>query len=261
MGHKEVCFSGAGLIGASPECSRAILCCLRFALSAPPAGFARPRISPFDLIERAGGLRKGAERLSAGGNLCQMRNTEELFREEAVVMRMMLRLIARIQTALGALAGLALALLVLIQFGLVVMSAVFAEGSIWLQESRLYLNALIFLGAAGYTLMRDAHVRVDIFFNELARRDRALVDILGTLLFLLPFLALLWWAAVPYVADSWAIREGSTETGGIPFVYGLKSLILMFAATMTLEALALLLSRALRVLDDDTRPRAPGERP
>ncbi len=164
-------------------------------------------------------------------------------------MRSMLRLANRIQTAFGALAGVALVLLVLIQFGLVVMSAVFAEGSIWLQESRLYLGALIFLGAAGYTLARDAHVRVDIFFNDLGRRDRAGVDILGTLLFLVPFLVVLWWAATPYVADSWAIREGSTETGGIPFVYGLKSLILVFAATLSLAALTLLVERGLRFLD------------
>ncbi len=171
-------------------------------------------------------------------------------------MRLMLRLAHRIHTALGALAGAALILLVMIQFGLVVMNAVFAEGSIWLQESRLYLNALIFLGAAGYTLMRDAHVRVDIFFNDLSRRDRALVDILGTLLFLLPFLVVLWWAATPYVADSWAIHEGSTETGGIPFVYGLKSLILLFAATLSLAALALLVERGLRFLDAEEEPDA-----
>ncbi len=173
-------------------------------------------------------------------------------------MRLMLRLAARIQTAFGALAGLALALLVLIQFGLVVMNAAFAEGSIWLQESRLYLNALIFLGAAGYTLMRDAHVRVDIFFNDLGRADRALVDILGTLLFLVPFLVVLWWAAAPYVADSWAIREGSTETGGIPFVYGLKSLILLFAATLALAALALLVERGLRFLSGEDAPERAG---
>ena len=173
-------------------------------------------------------------------------------------MRLMLRLLTRIQTAFGVLAGVALILLVLIQFGLVVMSAVFAEGSIWLQESRLYLNALIFLGAAGYTLMRDAHVRVDIFFNDLPRRERAGVDIFGTLLFLVPFLILLWWAAVPYVADSWAIREGSTETGGIPFVYGLKSLILLFAATLSLAALALLVERGLRFLDAEDELEASG---
>lgn len=162
-----------------------------------------------------------------------------------------LRLMARLEEALGRLAAAALLLLVAVQFALVVMAAVFAEGSIWLQESRMYLNALVFLGAAGYTLMRDAHVRVDVFFNDLARRERALVDIGGTLLFLVPFLIVLWWGALPYVADSWAIREGSTETGGIPFVYGLKSLILLFAGTLTLEAVAITARGLLRLAEAD----------
>ena len=84
------------------------------------------------------------------------------------------------------------------------------------------------------------------------------MDIFGTLLFLVPFLILLWWAVVPYVADSWAIREGSTETGGIPFVYGLKSLILLFAATLSLAALALLVERGLRFLDAEDELEASG---
>ncbi|GIX16332.1 MAG: hypothetical protein KatS3mg119_0518 [Rhodothalassiaceae bacterium] len=176
-------------------------------------------------------------------------------------LRLLLRLMARLEEALGRLAGAALLLLVVVQFALVVMAAVFAEGSIWLQESRMYLNALVFLGAAGYTLMRDAHVRVDVFFNDLPRGARALVDIGGTLLFLVPFLVVLWWGALPYVADSWAIREGSTETGGIPFVYGLKSLILLFAGTLTLEAAALVARGLLRLGEVDGAAEKGGGAP
>ncbi len=165
-------------------------------------------------------------------------------------MRTLLRLIARLQAGFGRLAALALIGLVMVQFALVVMNAAFAEGSIWVQESRLYLNALIFLGAAGYTFARDAHVRVDIFFNDADRRMRALVDLVGTLAFLIPFLFVVWWAGLPYVREAWAIHESSTETGGIPLVYLLKSLILVFAATMSLEALAHLVRMVLRIFAD-----------
>ncbi len=165
-------------------------------------------------------------------------------------LRILLRLTDRLQALFGGLAALALLALVLVQFALVVMSAVFAEGSIWVQESRLYLNALVFLGAAGYTFARDAHVRVDIFFAEADRRTRALVDLVGTFAFLAPFLFVVWWAGLPYVAEAWAIREGSTETGGIPLVYLLKSLILVFAATMSLQAVAHLVRMGLRVFAD-----------
>lgn len=165
-------------------------------------------------------------------------------------MRTLLRLIDRLETAFGRLAAVALIGLVVVQFALVVMNAAFAEGSILVQESRLYLNALIFLGAAGYTFARDAHVRVDIFFNEADRRTRALVDLVGTLAFLVPFLFVVWWAGLPYVREAWAIREGSTETGGIPLVYLLKSMILVFAATMSLQAAAHLVRMTLRVFAD-----------
>ncbi len=152
--------------------------------------------------------------------------------------------INRTNDAIGqALGGLALAL-VLVQFALVVASAVFAVGSIWLQESRHYLNALIFLGGVGYALRHDAHVRVDLFYHDADARTRAWVDLLGTLAFLAPFLFLLWWAGVPFVLESWANREGSAETTGIPFVYVLKATILLAALTLTIQGLALLLDRA-----------------
>lgn len=159
-------------------------------------------------------------------------------------MTLLLRLIARLERGLGAFLGLITLLLVFAQFALVLMNAVFATGSIWLSEARLYLNALIFLGGAGYAMSHDAHVRVDLFYGSADRETRALVDFLGTLLFLIPFLFLVWWAGLPYVLDGIHNREGSTESGGIAFVYGLKATILLFAAMMSLEALAMLLRTA-----------------
>lgn len=155
-----------------------------------------------------------------------------------------------VNEAIGrALGWVALALIV-VQLALVVGSTVFAYGSIWLQESRLYLNALIFLGGAGYTLKHEGHVRVDPFYRDADERAKAWVDCAGTLVFLVPVLFLMWWVGVPYVADSWAIREGSTETGGIPFVYGLKTTLLMFSATLSLQGLAILLRSAMRLCGD-----------
>lgn len=157
------------------------------------------------------------------------------------------RSIDALNAAMGRVMGLAALLLILVQFALVVGSAVFAFGSIWLQESRLYLNALIFLGAAGYTFKHDDHVRVDLFLRNADEQARAWVELVGTLVFLLPFLFLIWWAGLPYVLESWTNREGSTETGGIPFVYGLKTTVLLFAATLSLQGLARALRAAHRI--------------
>jgi len=158
-----------------------------------------------------------------------------------------IQVIDAINEAIGRFLGWVLLALILVQAVLVVGAAVFAFGSIWLQEARLYLNALIFLAGAGYTLKYEEHVRVDPFYRDAGPRTKAWVDFVGALVFLFPVLFLLWWVGVPYVVDSWAIREGSTETGGIPFVYGLKTTILLFTGTLTLQGIALVLRRA-RVL-------------
>jgi len=158
-----------------------------------------------------------------------------------------LRAADALNEAIGRVLGWAVLLLILVQFALVVGASAFAFGSIWLQESRLYINALIFLAGAGYTLKHDGHVRVDPFYRDADARAKAWVDFAGTLVFLFPVMFLIWWVGVPFVVQSWAIGEGSTETGGIPFVYGLKATILLFAGTLSLQGLAVLLRCGMRI--------------
>lgn len=140
---------------------------------------------------------------------------------------------------LGRLLSWAVLLLVLAQFAIVVLTNVFRIGSIQLQESLLYINSLIFLGAAGYTLLKDEQVRVDIFYRGASPRFRAWVNLLGTVFLLFPVMGLLWVSAWPYVAASWAVLEGSIETTGLQAVYILKSFLLLFTVTLSLQGLSL----------------------
>lgn len=129
-------------------------------------------------------------------------------------------------------------LLVLVQFSVVLLVYVFSSGSIQLQESLQYINAVMFLGGAGYTALKNEHVRVDLFYNKLNEQGKAKVNFFGTIFLLMPFLALMWISGVPYVLDSWRILETSVESSGLPFVYILKTTLLLFAFTMTLHATA-----------------------
>ena len=129
-------------------------------------------------------------------------------------------------------------LLVLVQFAVVLLVYVFSSGSIQLQESLQYINAVMFLGGAGYTALKNEHVRVDLFFSKFSDQGKAKVNFCGTLFLLFPFLALMWIAGVPYVLDSWRILETSVESSGLPFVYILKTTLLLFALTMTLHGIA-----------------------
>ena len=81
-------------------------------------------------------------------------------------------------------------------------------------------------------------MRVDIFYGQASARRRALIDLLGTVLLLLPFMLTLIWLSVPYAARSWAILERSQETSGLPLVFVLKTLIPLFAALMALQGVA-----------------------
>lgn len=167
----------------------------------------------------------------------------------------MLRLADRIDqlsTLIGRFAAWLVLAVVLLQFAVVLLRYVFGIGSIWLQESIVYTHALAFLLATAWTLKTGAHVRVDIFYREAGAHRRALVDLLGTLIFLLPVAALILWISLPYAARSWAIFERSQETSGLPAVFLLKTAIPVFAVLLILQGIAEII-RAISVLRD---PRA-----
>ena len=134
--------------------------------------------------------------------------------------------------------------MVLVTFAVVLLRYAFDIGSIALQESVTYMHAVLFMLGIAYTLGRNGHVRVDIFYERLSRRARARVDLMGTLLLLIPVSILIIWLGWAYVAESWRVQEASRETGGLPVVYLLKTLILI----MPILLLAQGLSNALRNL-------------
>lgn len=138
--------------------------------------------------------------------------------------------------------------MVLVQFALVLMRYVFGIGSLFMQESLVYAHGILFMTAAAYTLLEDRHVRVDIFYGGASERGRAWIDLFGVLAFLLPTCWLVLWIGYPYVARSWATLEGSRETSGIPAIFLLKSVILVFAVSLALQALALLIRAAALLL-------------
>jgi TRAP-type mannitol/chloroaromatic compound transport system permease small subunit len=161
--------------------------------------------------------------------------------------------IDRFNTAVGRVASWCSLFIVLAEFATVVMRYAFGVGSIGLQESVLYAQAALFMLAAAWTLQIGGHVRIDILYASALPRTRALVDLCGALVFLLPFAAVLAFVSIPYVARSWAIFERSREASGLPFVYLLKTLIPMFACLIGLQGVSQAIRAAL-VLIGPTEP-------
>lgn len=130
---------------------------------------------------------------------------------------------------------------------------VLQSGEPWEQELVRFMHAMVFLLAAAYTLRQDAHVRVDVFYQRFSERRKAWVEIVGTLLLLLPVCGAIFWFSAEFISNSWAIREGSSEYHGMPGVYLLKSCIWLFTITMAMQGIARML-RAILVLQGRALP-------
>ena len=137
--------------------------------------------------------------------------------------------------------------MVFVTFAVVVLRYIFNVGSIAAQETITYLHAILFMSAGSYALQLDGHVRVDVFYRRFSHKTKAVVNLLGTLFLLFPVIGLIAWYSVGYVSNSWSILERSQEAGGIPALFLLKSLILVFVSLFFLQGLAEVLRNFLYI--------------
>ena len=113
-------------------------------------------------------------------------------------------------------------------------------------EAQWYLFSLLFLLGASYTLQQDAHVRVDVLFSRCSPRVRAWINVLGTLLLLLPFCVFLLWVSWPVVANSWRVREVSPDPGGLPR-WPLKAVIPVCFSLLIVQGVSELIKEIARL--------------
>ena len=145
-------------------------------------------------------------------------------------------------------------LMVLTMFAIVVLRYAFDIGWVAMQEAVTYMHVIVFMLGVAYTLKHNGHVRVDIFYQRCNTRTRAWIDFFGTLLLLLPLTEFIISSSWAYVENSWKIRESSMNSGGIEAVFLLKSTIILMAALLRLQAIALLLESLLIGLNIQATP-------
>ena len=131
--------------------------------------------------------------------------------------------------------------MMLVQFAIVLLRYVFGLSDIALNESVLYMHSALFMLGAGYTLLVDGHVRVDIFYAKASARRKAAIDVFGHLCLLIPSMTVLLIWTWPSVRNAWAILEGPISVGGIPASFLLKSLIPAFCVLLLVQSAACLL--------------------
>lgn len=135
--------------------------------------------------------------------------------------------------------------MVLLQFAVVLLRYVFAIGFVPLQEAVWHLHGLLFMLGAGYTLLLDGHVRVDVFYRDASPAYKARTDLAGCLFFIVPACLLTLHVSWDYVfrsiydldSGTWVL-ERSAEFGGLPLIWAYKLVIWVFAVTVLLQALS-----------------------
>jgi TRAP-type mannitol/chloroaromatic compound transport system permease small subunit len=158
-------------------------------------------------------------------------------------------LVDRLSAFTGKAAAWLTLFMVIVTFVVVVLRYVFDAGLIWLQESVIWMHAVVFMLGAAYTLQQEDHVRVDVFYRTMSARGRALVDLIGVILFLFPLCAFLGWKSFDFVVASWSLHEASRESGGLPYPFLplLKTVLILMPAAVTLQGVSLAL-RSLQTL-------------
>lgn len=154
------------------------------------------------------------------------------------VLKWVQRTIDAINERVGrAVAWLTTFLVILVCFD-VIVRYLFSETQAWIMELEWHLFALIFLIGAGYAFKHDRHVRVDLFYTRFSPKDRALVNIIGGLIFLIPWCILIIYISFDYARISFLIRETSPDPGGLPALYVIKFAITLGAFLLLLQGLS-----------------------
>ena len=125
-------------------------------------------------------------------------------------------------------------LMVIVQLSIVMARYIYGIGFLELQELLIYLHGSLFTLAAGYTLLEDEHVRVDIFYRDSSKQHKKFINLICGVIFLLPVIVFIAFYSFDLIVMAWGIKEISTEAGGLPFAYIQKSLILLFPLTLML---------------------------
>lgn len=162
----------------------------------------------------------------------------------------------RLNEGIGRTASWLTVAMVVVTCVVVVARYFFDAGWIWLQETVTWMHSLVFMLAAAWALSLDEQVRVDVFYRDMPARRRAMVDIGGVFLLLIPFCIFLLVSSYGYVSTSWRIGEASREAGGLPGLFLLKGVILVMPVLLILQGLALAARSWLSLLPIAGTPEA-----
>ena len=141
--------------------------------------------------------------------------------------------------------------LVLVVFYDVITRYVFNESSVAMQEVEWHIFAVLFLMGSAFTLLKDDHVRVDLFYSRFSKKNKAWIDLFGSLIFLIPFVVLVIYTSGNYVSNSFVLRESSPDPGGLPARYILKAFIPISFFFLLLQGFSLMFKSIITIKEGE----------
>ena len=152
----------------------------------------------------------------------------------------------------GYLCAFLVVLMVVNVFLVVILRYLFGISFIWMQETYVWMHAYIFMVGAGFTYLNDDHVRIDIIYRNSSKLYKSIVDLVGNIFLLLPFLYIIWSYSFPFVLKSWQMNEVSREAGGLTMIYLLKLAILIFAFLLFIQVVSKIINNFLNLNSNES---------
>jgi TRAP-type mannitol/chloroaromatic compound transport system permease small subunit len=137
-------------------------------------------------------------------------------------------------------------------FLVVLLRYLFGISFIWMQETYVWMHAFIFMLGSGFTYLMNEHVRIDIFYREASSKYKKIVNLIGNLFFLLPFLYIIYFYSFPFVYKSFSMGEVSREAGGLGMIFILKSSILIFVILLTIQVVSKIITDFVENTSNDS---------
>ena len=152
----------------------------------------------------------------------------------------------------GYICSILVVLMTLNVFLVVILRYLFGISFIWMQETYVWMHAYIFMVGAGFTYLNDDHVRIDIIYRNSSKLYRVIVDLVGNIVLLLPFLYIIWSYSFPFVYKSWQMNEVSREAGGLTMIFLLKLAILIFAFLLFIQVISKIINNFISLNSNDS---------
>ncbi len=157
-------------------------------------------------------------------------------------MKRLFNFIDSANTSISKLVSLLILFMVVITFIIVIMRYIFGYGFVWMQELLLWFHGIILMSGISYTMLNNEHVRVDVLYRNFNKKEKAKIEIINILFFVMPLSIYLIYLSQNFVGISWAVQEISRDSGGLPFpaIPLIKTMLIIMPTLLSIQGLSIL---------------------